>query len=84
VVQLSVEMAPSCGMVHYQAAAKDYSQLRLGRVCVGDGNVAHWEARKRPQEARSGGRRWKSHYYQPGGEVLGAFEDQNRYIARTE
>jgi hypothetical protein len=73
-------------MVHCHAAAKDYSQLRLrlGRVCVGDGDVAHWEAHKRRQEARSGGRRWKSHYYQPGGEVLGAFEDQNRYIARTE
>ncbi len=83
-VQLSVEMAPSGGMVHYQAAAKDYSQLRLGRVCVVDGDVAPWGARKRRQEARSGGRRWKSHYYQPGGEILGAFVDQNRYIARTE
>jgi hypothetical protein len=45
-------------MVHYQTAAKDYSLLRLGRVFVGDGDVAHWEACKHRQEARSGGRRW--------------------------
>jgi hypothetical protein len=26
-------------MIHCHAAAKDYSQLRLGRVCVGEGDV---------------------------------------------
>jgi hypothetical protein len=45
-------------MVHYQTAAKEYSLLQLGGVYVGDGDVAHWEAHKRRQEARSGGRRW--------------------------
>jgi hypothetical protein len=45
-------------MAHYQMAAKDYSLLRLGRVFVGDGDVAHRGARERRQEAHSGGRRW--------------------------
>jgi hypothetical protein len=45
-------------MVHFQTATKEYSLLRLGRVYIGDGDIAHREARKRRQEARSGGRRW--------------------------